>query len=174
MDFKEIKEFIETNKEALDLFTPSFNLYGIACEMLRRINDAIEAPEGTEPEPLSDELRRDINCSLEQVVEAAIDVAYSEKEKKIIDCLVLIYNNFNELYNGCIDKPYFVRLLSILVAVERTLEDNIYLNCYLFGKVRSWFVEESATTQLSRKYFDEYMHFLEGKEHKDDYSLRCE
>ena len=173
MDFNEIKEFVENNGEAMNLLAPTFNLHPVVCEMLRRIDNAIKAPEGAKPEDLSNDLRRDVNCSLDIVVEGMIGITFTEKEKKLLDCLVLIYSNFNELYEGCLDRPFLVRIMSLLLATERTLEDNIYLNNYLFGKVRSWFTEESATTQLSRKYYSEYMHFLEGKTHKDDYSVRC-
>lgn len=173
MDFSEIKDFIENNRETIDLLTPTFGLSGVVVEMLRRIDNAIKAPESEEPEPLQEDLRRDVNCSLDQVLEAMIGIEYTEKEKKILDYLVLIYSNFNDLYPGCIDKTFKVRLISILLSTERSLEDNIKLNAYLFGKVRSWFTEEGTTTQLSRKYYNEYMHFLEGKTHKDDYSVRC-
>ena len=173
MDFNEIKDFVENNRETIDLLTPTFRLAGVVVEMLRRIDNAIKAPENEEPEPLTEDLRRDVNCSLDQVLEAMIGIEYTDKEKKLLDYMVLIYSNFNELYPGCIDRSFKIRLISILLSTERSLEDSIRLNSYLFGKVRSWFTEEGATTQLSKKYYTEYMHFLEGKKHNDDYSVRC-
>ena len=174
MTFDEVKKTIEDSRDSINLLAPAFGLGKIINEMLRRLDIAIKMAEGEELEPLQDKLRKDVNCSLDCLLEAMIGMEYSDKERDLIECIILIYNNFNELYSGCIERPYRMKLISLLIAASRSLEESIYLNSYLFGKVRSWFVEESETTLLSQKYYNEYMTFLKEKNHDEDYSIRCE
>lgn len=168
--FEEIKEFLEKEEENINLLIPEFALSDVVREMLRRIDVAIHSSDEEKPEPLIDTVINDVNLSLDWLVENTLDMSFTEDKRELLDALVLLYSNFNDLYLGCFQRPFLIRVLALFLESERTIENSIYLNTYLISKIKSSLSQEPSTTALSKKYFYEYQYFLNKKEN-EDYSI---
>ena len=167
--FEEVNRNIIDNKEFIDSLCPSYPIYVNLTTMLDYIRLAIESPEGTEPEPLAEGIDGGVNSALIFLTEAVIDLGFSEGERQLLNDIINVFINFHNIYPDSIEHFFLVKILSLLVATSKTLEDSIVLSTYLFTRLRAYFGNEGTATQLSEKYFNEYQNFLKTG---TNYSIR--
>lgn len=171
MELKEVKEIIEKNREKLNILIPVMDCYPIVYSMLEHLEAACDSSsDSVEMNPLDEGFKRDINCLLDRIVDEVVTCTFSDNEKEFLNAILLIYINFSELRPEAISRKFMIHVFRILMETERTLEQMLLLNTYLYTRIRNWSEDESTTSSLSRKYYEEYKKFLEDKDHDSTYS----
>ena len=172
MEFIKVKELLKSSKKEILSLYPTIYAEEIINNLLEDIDNAIINNIDLIPAADIDHVyKRNINTLLEFSVEAAMSQKLNNLEKEVLSAISILLENCSNLFENLFDKPYLLKVFALLLEANRSLEDNIILNAFMYNKLKSISNAGVTSTVLSDKYLTEYRNFLKSKSHDDNYSL---
>lgn len=175
MTFNETKDYLNQNISVIKNLTPSFRDAETALSLIfKKIEYAMqhEDSEGITPKEF-----RLIDQFFSHYIRGLIllNFKFTDEIANVSRELSLLIDNFSNIYveEGSFDPTGLI--IRTLVQVDESLQSQLYLNTYLVGKLQEIisYKQDPLDERLSRKYYEEYVDFLNRrKDHDSSYSIK--